>query len=187
MPYEKLPTGMTPATVRRAYEKTKDVIISEHGDPGYINITSILTKIIQDCGRFAERYASDCLYGIDSVSRLCEAKFETGMDIDEIVSFAIRDSGVDGNSFLLSRLADSRRPMCGYVYATPQYRRILAVRVKIGMMALYEGESERPRLTCELKDITHSFLYIDDADVEPDGHIRLPPYETGNPVPAGAP
>ena len=77
--------------------------------------------------------------------------------------------------------------MASDLYATPQYRRILAVRVKIGMMALYEGESERPRLTCELKDITHSFLYIDDADVEPDGHIRLPPYETGNPVPAGAP
>lgn len=179
----------TPATLRYAFEKAGQPILKESGDIGFINITDILTKIIQDVGRFAEHYASDALYNIDHIRALCETKYcLEEVEIDEIFAFAIRESGVDGNTFLMQRLYSSKRFPNDYVYATPQYRRILAVRVHAGMMPYFDdapdGEKSL-RIKCELKDLTHKFNRIDRADLTEDGELIQGPYpgETGNPIP----
>ena len=178
----------TPATVRYVFEKAGEPLIRETGDLGSINITSILTKIIHDVGRFSERYASDCLYEIDHIRTLCDNKYPLEQEIDEIFTFGIREDGCDGNHFLMQRLLSSKRPMCDYVYATPQYRRILNVRIRAGMMPYFEGADRLyPRIECELKDLTHKFIQLDKADLNPDGSLILGPYPNGNPVPIGQP
>lgn len=178
----------TPATIRVAYEAEPKGILEE-GYMSNINISSILTRIIQETGRFAELYASDVLYDIDRIRTLCENNYPLEEDIDEICGIGIRGSGVDGNSFLLPRLAGSiRGPMSGFVFPEHTYRKILAVRVQVAAPRDADGcLLGRVRVKCELKDITHRFLRLDAADFDASGKLRLPVYTDGNPTPLGHP
>lgn len=63
----------TPATVRHAFDNTNDPhAITETGKLGNINISNILSEIIIQTGRLADRYASDCIYDIENIRALCE-------------------------------------------------------------------------------------------------------------------
>lgn len=150
---ELVPKHDTPATVRRAFDKTGDTVMTETGSPENVNMSDIFTRIIQDVGRFAERYASDALYTIRTIDGLCRSAWTSREPVDE----------------------------------NPEqvYRRVLALRVRIGMLPLFDGGTElHPRVICELKDLTHSFLRIDPADLDGNGRLVLGPYEDGNPEPA---
>lgn len=174
----------TPATIRAAFE-AESKGIKEESYMGGVNISSILTSIIQETGRFAERLASDVLFDIDAIRMLCENTYLMEEDIDEVLGLGIREDGVDGNSFLLSRLAGSvRGPMSGYVFPGHIYRKILAVRVQVSAERSEDGFIlGKPRVVCELKDISNRFLYLDAADFDTEGHLILPRYKNGNPVP----
>lgn len=171
--------NQTPATIRDAYDAPDNTKpITENARVGEINISGILTRIIQDCGRFVERYASDALYSIDTIRTLCECRYPIEEPIDEIFCFGFRMDGVDHNAYILKNLYDSRRPPYNdFVFATPYYRRILAVRVKVEM------EDNYPRLTCELKNITHKFHSLNKADLTESGNLIMPPYTSCNPTP----
>lgn len=80
--------------------------IVDDGRRGYysgkyeVNYSSILTRLIQEAGRFCERFASDLFIDWESVVRWID-NADKG---DEIVFlFGFRQDGVDGNSFILSR------------------------------------------------------------------------------------
>lgn len=175
--------NQTPATIRWAFDKTEPILLEERGEIGHTNISGILTRIIQDTGRFAERWASDCIYTIDSLRELCCKEYPLEQEIDEILVFAIRQDGVDGNQFLMNQLHNSIRPPYPYVYATPYYRRILGVRVHIFMQS-YPGCSGRyPRVECQLKDISNGFHTLNQADLDDNGRPKGLPYPEGNPCP----
>ena len=178
----------TYATIRSAFNNTK-TLMEEHGELGNINITSILTHIIQTVGRYADSYASDALYSIDDIRTLCEHEYPAYRDIDEIFVFGIRRHGVDGNNFLMTRLVSTiHGPINGYVYPETMYRSILAVRVHIWCERAEDSRqtSRYVDATCELKDLTDSFRTINSADIAGDGTLIHPPYLCGNPEPVGS-
>ena len=66
-----------------------------------INYSSILTRLIQDAGRFCEYYASDLFIDWGSVEAFINEWVDG--DVEKTFLFGFRKSGVDGNSYVLSR------------------------------------------------------------------------------------
>jgi len=186
--FPKRLTGRTYATIRDAYDHSNEglrehgYMATEHGMTA-INMSSIYTKIIQDVGRFAERFASDVLYELENIRSLCENAYPLEQDIDEIFVMGIQKDGVDGNNSLMNKLVQTQRgPLDSYVYAELAYRRILAVRVQVS----YEYNKNiysRPVINCELRDLTASFLRINPADIDNSKKLIAFPFADGNPVP----
>ena len=107
-------------------------IIEAGGRDFNINYSSILTKLIQECGRLCESYASDLFVYWNTINeKLQEKTMETPTHL-----FGIREMGVDHNSFILSRYNNSG------CYAKHEYRKIyrldIIVEDDLIMMKLYE-------------------------------------------------
>ena len=67
-----------------------------------INCSTILTKLIQEAGRWCERYASDLFIDwINLMEKLMDENFKGG-----IYLYGFRRDGVDHASYILSRLND---------------------------------------------------------------------------------
>lgn len=121
---------------------------------GYdINLSSIATILIQNVGRFCERYASDFLITWNSVNRILESDEQ---NFDELILFGIRENGVDHDAYILSNL-EQYKNLPGYF--DHYYRKIFALRLQAssGMM------------TATLKDIKHSLYYTN----EPPGELVI--------------
>ena len=67
-----------------------------------INYTSIASFLIKEAGRLCDHYASDLLYNLKEVD---EALHKTETNFHKRIAFGFRKSGVDGNSFTLSKLS----------------------------------------------------------------------------------
>ena len=104
--------------------------IEAQGRDFCINYSSILTKLIQECGRLCESYASDLFITWNSIVRKLKEKT---MDTSAYL-FGIREMGVDHNEFVLSRYNNSG------CYAKHEYRKIYRLDV------IVEGDSIRMRL-----------------------------------------
>lgn len=107
-------------------------VIEAQGRDFSINYSSILTKLIQECGRLCESYASDLFITWNEITRKLEEKtIETSTYL-----FGIRESGVDHNEFILMRYNNN-----GY-YAKYEYRKIYRLDVIMDndliRMELYE-------------------------------------------------
>lgn len=77
-----------------------------------VNYSSILTKLIQEAGRYCESYASDLFIDWSTIDEhLREADFPGGTFL-----FGFRQMGVDGNTFVLSRYNNNGK------YARYEYR-----------------------------------------------------------------
>lgn len=176
-PYDEI--HVTSATIRYAFDKTEGHIHKAYGDLGSVNITDILTHVIQDVGRFAENWASDCLYTIDHIRSLCENTYPLEQEIDEIYCLGIRKDGVDHNAYIMNRLMQNRHGYWKeYTSAEPYYRRVLAVRVHV----FQKPDNSTPHVECVLKNLTCSFGRINKADLDKDGEL-IHDYPDGNPVP----
>lgn len=174
--------NQTHATIRAAFEQ-KPCDITETGIMGNINITSILTKIIQDTGRFVETYASDVLYGISSIRTLCEKTYALEDEIDEIFVFGLRRMGVDHGNFVMSRLYNDVTSFSSYLYPDRYYRRILAVRVHVFDKDPEGNQISTPQIECGLRNITDALYKLNPADIDQNGNIQYAPFENGNPKP----
>lgn len=99
-----------------------------------INYSSILTRLIKECGRLCESYASDLFITWNSIVRKLEEKT---MDTSAYL-FGIREMGVDHNEFILSRYDNNG------CYARHEYRKIYRLDVIVEgdpiRMMLYEIE-----------------------------------------------
>lgn len=107
-------------------------VIEAEGRNFDINYSSILTKLIQECGRLCESYASDLFITWNIISRKLEDKtLETS-----IYLFGISEMGVDHNAFILSRYNNNGS------YAKYHYRKIYRLNVVVEddlvTMELYE-------------------------------------------------
>ena len=111
-----------------------------------INYSSILTKLIQECGRLCESYASDLFIDWSTIDKkLQEKTLETSVHL-----FGIREMGVDHNEFILSRYNNY-----GY-HARYEYRKMYRLNIIVDgdsiTMELYEIDkphSERGNLKSE--------------------------------------
>lgn len=162
--------GLTPATIRAAFNRSEE-ILEEHGDAGNTNVTGIMTRILQCAGRFSERWTSDCLYGLDKLRALAGEKFtlDGEKNFDEVISFGIREDGVDHNDNIMSNLLQSRSLPAGYVFPKRSYRRILAVR----MRAWADKRFYCVRVDFSLRDITSALYAIDPVDLVPGDQFKL--------------
>lgn len=166
--------GQTYATIRAAFNSSNE-ILEEYGDAGSCNITGILTRIIQDVGRFSERWSSDALYGMDHLRDLAGEHYSLRdqPEFDEIFTFGIRQDGVDHGSYVLCNLAKSRDRFTGYVFPKRDYRRVLAVRCR----ARFVPGLNATRAWFSFRDITNGFHAIETADLKDpksDDIIELP-------------
>ena len=105
-------------------------VIEAQGRDFDINYSSILTKLIQECGRLCEGYASDLFITWDGITqKLKEKTMETSVYL-----FGIREMGVDHNEFVLNRYNNNKN------YARHEYRKIYRLDV------IVEGDSIRMEL-----------------------------------------
>ena len=94
-----------------------------------INYSSILTRLIKECGRLCESYASDLFVDWNGISqKLKDKTMESSTYL-----FGIREMGVDHNEFVLSRYNNNS-------YAYYEYRKIYRLDV------IVEGDSIRMKL-----------------------------------------
>lgn len=105
-------------------------VIEARGRDFDINYSSILTRLIQECGRLCESYASDLFITWNGIiQKLKEKTMETSAYL-----FGIREMGVDHNEFVLSRYNNNKH------YARHEYRKIYRLDVVV------EGDSIRMKL-----------------------------------------
>ena len=148
----------TPATVREAFSLADKTLVKEKSKRNDINMSSIATILIQNVGRFTERFASDFIIDWDSVRDLIK---DAAPGDNSIVVFGIRRNGVDHTTFLMNKLQEQAH--MPYLNVEAEYRKIFAVRVTM---------DEDGYLTAELKDLTDSFLrfHQSDTDWKPSEH-----------------
>ena len=98
----------------------RKVLHTETGCAGQygINLTTEFTMLIKEAAN-CNYYASDLLYGIESINKAVEA----GEEYTEY--FGFRDMGVDHESFINSRLGN---PGC-YGSIAKEYRRIVCMEI----------------------------------------------------------
>jgi len=87
-----------------------------------INESSILTELIQQTGRYAERYASDLFIDWSNVDKF----IKDGTQENHTWFFGIREDGVDHESFITCRMNDG--PYWKY-----KYRKIFRLDAKLGI------------------------------------------------------
>ncbi len=144
--------------------KDKQPIMSETGTyramtgkkPSWsINLSSISTKLIQEVGRFCERYASDFLISWKTIENLLNTPPKDLLPHERfgVQLFAIRQDGVDGNSYFICRAKDDQ-----YARKLPDYyRKTYAVTWKISNHTDPElAEQQEPILHICLYDLSNS-------------------------------
>ena len=108
--------------------------IEEVGRDFDINYSTILTKLIKECGRLCERYASDLFIDWHNI----EEDIRNKIIGTSTYLFGIREDGVDHNEFILSSYNTN-----GY-NAKYRYRKIYRLDVIVDderiIMRLYEVE-----------------------------------------------
>ena len=111
-------------------------VIDAQGRDFDINYSDILTKLIQECGRLCESYASDLFITWDNIVRKLEEK---AMKTTTYL-FGIREMGVDHSEFILSRYNNNG------CYAKYEYRKIyrLDITIKCDLIRMELYEIERP-------------------------------------------
>lgn len=129
-----------------------------------INLSSIETFLIQETGRYCERYASDLLVTWNSIK-------ETMADRNPFshVSYqflGIRKSGVDGLSYVMANMQQYKHQVS---YLEQYYRKLYGIRI-------LHPTAEKPFVTIELRDCSQDLhqlaRYIDETDFQLDSYLK---------------
>lgn len=140
-------------TIRIAFDRTKTTDKST-GCIGNINLSSIASTLIQECGRWTDHYASDFLVTWREIQDIIDGVTHTKPGYDRIFIFAIRANGVDHDTFFASSATKRLSKFQPYLDLS-EYRRIYGVRITVG---------EDGRYICELKNLTHAFTTLCSED-----------------------
>lgn len=117
-----------------------------------LNLSAPGTVLINLCGRFAEHYASDLFINWDTLRDLAAVHPLSGPE-RYLVLFGIRESGVDCNAFVLSRLASTLSGYSAVPNVSRDYRRLLAALVS-HEPGVEPGVPDLVRITVSLRDMT---------------------------------
>lgn len=113
---------------REEYQYTATGYFDEYSAQGgySINVSSILSKLITEAGRWCEDYASDVLFYIDDLKKLFRQKPVTGDGMENVVIImGMRQNGVDHGGTVTEYFA--KHPFDGDSY---YYRALWALRVE---------------------------------------------------------
>lgn len=102
---------------REEYQYTATGYFDEYStQDGYsINVSSILSKLITEAGRWCEDYASDILFYIDDLKKLFRQKPVTGDGMEDVVIImGMRQNGVDYGETVTTYFA--KHPFDRYYY-----------------------------------------------------------------------
>ena len=97
-----------------------------------INASDIISELIKAAGTLCECYASDLVYELDKIN----GNINDGCD--DVLYIGVRSYGVDGNTFVKSRLTKG-----GCNYAPHDYIRLYRLNMCNGYDGLYTMELER--------------------------------------------
>lgn len=110
------------------FDKTQNsiasVTIRDENNTPYIE--EIFTPIFHDAARFIEHYTYDFIITWNYMLQIIEEMQQSNEETRKIITFAMRKSGCDGETFLFSRLGGSDSP---YDMIDNYYRRIYAVEI----------------------------------------------------------
>lgn len=142
-------------TIRIAFDRTK-ATDKATGYISNINLSSIASTLIQECGRWTDHYASDFLITWRDIQDITDGSVTADPGYDRIFIFAIRANGVDHDTFFASNVTKRLTKFQPYLDIS-DYRRVYGVRITVG---------EDGRCTGELKNLTHAFTSLceDDED-----------------------
>lgn len=165
--FDKLVARRDWTTIRTAYNyPPSKPDITAIGTAGAVNLSNILTYIIQVVGRFAERFASDVLFQLDDIQTLVNecTELKPGTTIDKIITIGVRRNGVDHDNFIMHRIANTQPNfnLSPFVYPEYVYRAILACRVVITQ----KDGTPAPYVECTLRSIMDNITKIDDHDLK---------------------
>lgn len=143
-----------------AFEKSKSAAITSCNGYkfGEINMSSISTKLIQETGRFCERFADDLFIDIDRLKYLGQSMDTVKNEVAAYVAFGIRRDGVDSNSYIALRIRDGGAYKA-YNVINDYYRRVYCVKV-----SRVRNQSGTLETVLELKDIQSELTYNPDYD-----------------------
>ena len=113
---------------REEYQYTATGYFDEYSTQGgySINVSSILSKLITEAGRWCEDYASDVLFYIDDLKKLFWQKPVTGDGMEDVVIImGMRQNGVDHGRTVTEYFA--KHPFDGDSY---YYRALWVLRVE---------------------------------------------------------
>ena len=96
----------TPQIIVRNFEQCERILCTETGTLDNLNLSSIITRLIQDVGRFCERFASDFIISWDMVRKQLEPRPVTE-PYYTVEIFGIRRAGVDHNMAVSAALTGS--------------------------------------------------------------------------------
>lgn len=151
-------------TMIQAYEKDQNPpICSETGSYGNINTSQTLTRLIQETGRFTERFASDLFIDWKHVENIIGYGnwMRPKNNETHYLAFGIRRDGVDGNAYVIRQLIDTTDKRSAYLNAEKTYRRLFILKIQLTYdeIQLQKGFNMND-ITCdvsmELKDLTEA-------------------------------
>lgn len=134
--------------ISAAYDKTDITILSESCLIGSdrrasINISSMLTLLVQDSGRYAERFASDVIISANSLTEAIKDPDECN---GRIFLFGIRESGVDHYEFVREQMQNSANRIS---YFDNYYRKVYAIHTYI----TEDNEMQMSSFKIDMKEI----------------------------------
>lgn len=109
------------------------------------NFSSIITKLIQEAGRFCLRYASDLFIDLQEICKT----IEDGTIVDSSYLFGFRESGVDGDNYIINNLYKNN-------YSPYLYRSIWRLDIKIEKDITIDEYS-----TCNYKNFTGTLYEVE--------------------------
>lgn len=114
------------------FETGEITINSDNEKENNINLSTILTKLIQETGRFVERFASDLIIDWDNVRHAIDNENEE----TQYFAFGLRKDGVDSGTYITANMQ--------HHWNSEHYRRIYCVAI---------SHSDGNKVTVELRDI----------------------------------
>lgn len=133
-------------TIQDAFDRATDTfkIVEKgykqpSGDCYGINLSSILTRLIQDTGRFCDTHADDVLFDIEDIVDIAKHGVEGRIPDVAIKAVGIRANGVDGAEYIFSNMNSN--------WHNDYYRRIYGIRIT------HAVEHDMDTVTVELRDI----------------------------------
>lgn len=104
-----------------------------------VNLSSILTRLIQDTGRFCDTHADDVLFDIENIVDTAKRGVEGRVPNVTIKAVGIRANGVDGAEYIFNNMNNN--------WHDDYYRRIYGIRIT------HSIENDEDTVTVELRDI----------------------------------
>lgn len=122
-----------------------------------INLSTIITKLIQETGRFCERYASDLLITWREIESFIFHPNPSDNFTNRVYAIGIRENGVDGNEYIAYEMEQS-------LSIDDHYRRIYGIRVShrnnAVIVEMRDIKKEISYLSCRMKHMDYSAFHV---------------------------